>query len=557
MDVVLSLTPVPCLAYAYALLKFIWTTITALDTLKQQLEALASTAATLLSVLDRELKTRKVIPERISAHLRETEDVLRHVSAFVNKVKEQNFLQNLYHKDDYMAQIDSFHKRILSLMHAFQISSLVNVQEMLARFKKSQKTDRAVLLRRLRELEKNQMLLMKMIGANHENTITMISALQQQINKGTCDNIERRFFTKTLHHLSTISTKSVMLVKTEPWTINSSDVEFGEQIDEGAFGKVYKGVWHRKKVAIKVFKTDISPSAKSIHKEIEADVGLSPASKYPAWVYQSCRQSPTYELFRIAFLGANTSDDVPFIVTLYLRNGNSRKFVQTHPNCDRLKILIDIAHGLLYLHSRKIVHGDLKAVNVLIDDAQTAVLCDFGLSQIQEEMMKRTSLPKIGSPNWMSPERLSGAPLRPAADIYSFSMTIYELYTLQVPLAHLSDEDFLPLVGYDDLRPQRPESDLITDAIWNVMTQCWMRDPAKRPATHRVSTILEHLRVTQQKYRSRLHKRIYGDKKESPTRLMPYGSDIVQQKRRSRLHKRICGDKKDNPFRITCTSDTD
>ncbi|PBK70262.1 kinase-like protein [Armillaria solidipes] len=538
MDVVLSLTPVPCLAYAYALLKFIWTTITALDTLKQQLEVLATTAATLLSVLDRELKNRKAIPERISAHLRETEDVLRHVSAFVNKVKEQNFLQNLYHKDDYMAQIDGFHKRILSLMHAFQISSLVNVQEMLARFKKSQKTDRAAFLRRLRELEKNQMLLMKMIGANHENIITMISALQQQINKGTCDNIERRFFTKTLHHLSTISTKSVKLVKTEPWTINSSDVEFGEQIDEGVFGKVYKGVWHRKKVAIKVFKTDISPSAESTHKEIEMWASLRHPNILP-------------------FLGANTSDDVPFIVTPYLHNGNSRKFVQTHPNCDRLKILIDIAHGLLYLHSRKIVHGDLKAVNVLIDDAQTAVLCDFGLSQIQEEMMKRTSLPKIGSPNWMSPERLSGAPLRPAADIYSFSMTIYELYTLQVPLAHLSDEDFLPLVGYDDLRPQRPESDLITDAIWNVMTQCWMRDPAKRPATHRVSTILEHLRVTQQKYRSRLHKRIYGDKKESPTRLMPYGSDIVQQKRRSRLHKRICGDKKDNPFRITCTSDTD
>ncbi|PBK85528.1 kinase-like protein [Armillaria gallica] len=287
------------------------------------------------------------------------------------------------------------------------------------------------------------------------------------------------------------------------------------------------------------------------------DVGFSPASKYPAWVYQSCRQSPTYEPFRTAFLGANTLDDDPFIITPYLRNGNSRKFVQTHPNCDRLKILIDITHGLLYLHSRKIVHGDLKAVNVLIDDAQTAVLCDFGLSQIQEDLMKRPSLPKIGSPNWMSPERLSGEPLRPAADIYSFSMTIYELYTLQVPLAHLSDENFLPLVGYGDLRPQRPGSDLITDAIWNVMTQCWMRDPANRPTIYRVSTILEHIRLSQQKYRSRLHKRICGDKKETPTPLRSYDSDIVQQKRRSRLHKRICGDQKDNPLRIMYSSDTD
>ncbi|KAK0471293.1 kinase-like domain-containing protein [Armillaria novae-zelandiae] len=518
MDVVLSLTPVPCLAYAYALLKFIWTTITALDTLKQQLETLACTAATMLSVLDRELKSRKIIPERISAHLRETEDVLRHVSGFVDKVKEQNFLQNLYHKDDYGAQIDGFHKRILSLMHAFQISSLVNVQEMLARFKKSQKTDRAALLCRLRELEKNQILLMKMIGANHENVITMIGTLQQQINKGRCDNIERRFFTKTLYHLSTMSTKPVKPVQTEPWTINSSDVELGEQIDEGAFGKVYKGVWQRKKIAIKVFKTGISPSAESIHKEIEMWASLRHPNILP-------------------FLGANTSENVPFVVTPYLRNGNSRKFVKTHSNCDRLKIVIDIAHGLLYLHSRKIVHGDLKAVNVLIDDAQTAVLCDFGLTQIQEDTVKRTSPPKIGSPNWMSPERLAGEPLRPTSDIYSFSMTIFELYTLQIPLAHLSNEDFVPLVGYSDLRPQRPESGLITDAVWNVMTRCWMRDPAKRPTTQGVSTMLEDLHVTQQKCRSRLRKRICGDKKETPTGVMSYDSDIVQQKRRSRLHK--------------------
>ncbi|KAK0493455.1 kinase-like domain-containing protein [Armillaria luteobubalina] len=537
MDVVLSLTPVPCLAYAYALLKFIWNTITALDTVRQQLEALACTAATMLSVLDRELKSRKVIPERITAHLRETEDVLRHVSAFVNKVKEQNFLQNLYHKDDYVSQIDGFHKQILSLMHAFQISSLVNIQGMLAQFKKSQKTDRAALLCRLRGLEKNQMLLMKMIGANHENIIIMINGLQQQINKGTCDNIERRFFTKTLHHLSTMNTKSVKPIKTEPWAINSSDVELGEQIDEGAFGKVYKGVWHRKKIAIKVFKTDISPYA-SIHKEIEMWASLRHPNVLP-------------------FLGANTSENVPFIVTPYLRNGNSRKFVKIHPNCDRLKILMDITHGLLYLHSRKIVHGDLKAVNVLIDDAQTAVLCDFGLTQIQEDMMKRTSPPKIGSPNWMSPERLAGEPLRPTSDIYSFSMTIFELYTLQVPLAHLSDEDFLSLVGYGDLRPQRPESGLITDAIWNVITRCWMRDPAKRPTTQGVSTMLEDLHVTQQKCRSRLHKRVCGDRKETLSRAMSYDSAIVQQKRRSRLHKRLCGDQKDNPIRAMYISDTD
>ncbi|KAG7439931.1 kinase-like protein [Guyanagaster necrorhizus] len=521
MEVILSLAPVPCLAYAYTLLKFIWTTITALDTLKQQTEALASTTATMLSVLDRELKARRVIPEKIVVHLRETENVLKDILAFVSKVKEQGFLKNLYHKEDYAADIDTFHKRILSLMHVFQISSLVNVQEMLAHFKASRKADRAALLGRLRKLENNQMMLMEMIGANHENIMAMISSLQRQMTNGAGGKPEQRFFTRTLRHLSTINKKSV---KTEPWTITSYDVEFEKQIDEGGFGKVYKGVWHRKIVAIKVFKSDASPNTEGIHKEIEMWASLRHPNILP-------------------FLGANILDDAPFVVTPYLRNGNARKFVEAQPNCDRLKMLTDISHGLLYLHSRKIVHGDLKAVNVLIDDARTAVLCDFGLSQIQEDIMRRASLPNIGSLNWMSPERLAGEPLRSAADIYSFSMTIYELYTLQIPLAHLSDEDFLPMVGYGDVRPQRPESNLITDAIWSVMAQCWIRNPTKRPTAYRVSIMLEQSHTAQPKHRSRLQKRISGDKKEI--------------KDHSRLYKRFFGGKEVTPTTTMYSNDTD
>lgn len=104
--------------------------------------------------------------------------------------------------------------------------------------------------------------------------------------------------------------------------------------------------------------------------------------------------------------------------------------------------------GLLYLHLKDIIHGDLKGVkffirctfiklktapqgNILIDDNEKAVLCDFGLSRVKEDVNSRSIQIDIedvrGSLNWMAPERLQKRPLRKPCDIYSFGMTIYEV----------------------------------------------------------------------------------------------------------------------------------
>jgi serine/threonine protein kinase len=108
--------------------------------------------------------------------------------------------------------------------------------------------------------------------------------------------------------------------------------------------------------------------------------------------------------------------------------------------------------GLEYLHFRKICHGDLKGVsrvdsflrafisallcfvmkiNVLVDESNRALLCDFGLARVRADVNSRTSrvgdTTILGSRNWMAPEVLTGSLPKMPSDIYAFGMTIYEV----------------------------------------------------------------------------------------------------------------------------------
>ncbi|KIO33519.1 hypothetical protein M407DRAFT_65560, partial [Tulasnella calospora MUT 4182] len=94
----------------------------------------------------------------------------------------------------------------------------------------------------------------------------------------------------------------------------------------------------------------------------------------------------------------------------------------------RIRLLLGIAKGLGYLHSRSppVVHGDLKPDNILLSDQGEPLLTDFGLSKIiGEEEMYTYSHRMGGSVPWMAPECVTGTGGSCQSDIYSFGSVAF------------------------------------------------------------------------------------------------------------------------------------
>lgn len=135
---------------------------------------------------------------------------------------------------------------------------------------------------------------------------------------------------------------------------------------------------------------------------------------------------------------------IPYF-TMELLHGNSLaiKLSKTGrlPLEETISIFLKVAAGLLAIHNKGIVHGDIKPANIVLEEAghndseSTVKLVDFGISRLTTETSDdQFATGEIyGSPLYMSPEQFQGRKLSIASDIYSFACTLYETISGRVP----------------------------------------------------------------------------------------------------------------------------
>ena len=103
------------------------------------------------------------------------------------------------------------------------------------------------------------------------------------------------------------------------------------------------------------------------------------------------------------------------------------------PLADRVRILIQICHGLGYAHSRGVIHRDVKPANIYVSAGGKVKILDFGLARVaaRETITRRGVI--LGTPDYMAPEQATGKVVDSRSDIFSAGAVFYEFLTLEKP----------------------------------------------------------------------------------------------------------------------------
>lgn len=94
-----------------------------------------------------------------------------------------------------------------------------------------------------------------------------------------------------------------------------------------------------------------------------------------------------------------------------------------------LRILLDISHGMCFLHSKKIIHRDLKCDNVLVDKNYIAKIADFNIAKLKDTN-NSVQTRYVGSSYYIAPEVVLGKAYDEKCDVFSFSMIMVSVSTI-------------------------------------------------------------------------------------------------------------------------------
>ena len=170
----------------------------------------------------------------------------------------------------------------------------------------------------------------------------------------------------------------------------------------------------------------------------------------------------------VAVHAAGVEQGCPFVVMELIEGdslGERLRHEGTLPEAEAVRICARLARALEAVHSRGILHRDLKPDNVLLRDGEP-VLTDFGLAKdmTESEALSRTGV-FMGTPGFAPPEqaRLNKAALGPAADVYGLGATLYSLVTGCSPFAGEVGPDLLASMLAGAIPPSQLKAGLSAD----------------------------------------------------------------------------------------------
>ncbi|XP_003962417.2 mitogen-activated protein kinase kinase kinase 9 [Takifugu rubripes] len=256
--------------------------------------------------------------------------------------------------------------------------------------------------------------------------------------------------------------------------INFSELTLEEIIGVGGFGKVYRAVWQGSEVAVKAARRDPDEDPEQTLESVRQEAKLFAMLNHPNIM---------------ALLGVCLVEPNLCLVMEYARGGPLNRALagKRIPPCTLVDWAVQIARGMLYLHSQAIVpiiHRDLKSSNILILERvemedlsnKTLKITDFGLAR---EWHRTTKMSAAGTYAWMAPEVIRSSTFSKGSDIWSYGVLLWELLTGEVPFRGIDGLAVAYGVAMNKLALPIPST--CPEPFARLMEDCWSPDSHSRP----------------------------------------------------------------------------
>ncbi|XP_032434159.1 kinase suppressor of Ras 2 isoform X3 [Xiphophorus hellerii] len=276
----------------------------------------------------------------------------------------------------------------------------------------------------------------------------------------------------------------------QEWDIPFEQLEIGEMIGKGRFGKVFHGRWHGE-VAIrlidierdnedqlKAFKREVMAYRNTRHENVVLFMGVCMSPPHLAIITSLCKGRTLYSVVRDA--------------KVVLDVNKTRQIAQ------------EMVKGMGYLHAKGILHKDMKSKNVFYDNGKV-VITDFGLFTISGVLQAGSRREdKLRIPNgWLchlAPEIIQQLspdteedklPFSKQSDVFAFGTIWYELHAREWPYKSQPAEVIIWQIG-SGMKPNLAQTGMGKE-ILDILLVCWAYKPEERPSFSKLVDLLEKL----------------------------------------------------------------